>query len=549
MSPKDLVSFLGNAISGPVALLDSDGQTLACNRPVDPWLKDVLVSIGRQLTSSPSGVRLFEIGNWTTAAFELRSHKETCYLVVMVRRLSGPIVSKPPQLEHHDLTMDDMFDEVLVVDANGRCLAVNSAIQRLYGITPDDAVGKHLGELEAQGCFSASVASIALKTARRVTLSQVVKQKHLVATANPIFDPGGRLTRVIVNTHDVTQLTLLKERLATTQDLVERYWAELVALRREVTRIDDMVLRSSSMQKILDLSRKVALADSTVLLTGESGTGKDMFARLIHRLSPRRSGPFITVNCSAIPDNLLESELFGYEAGAFTGAKQRGKLGLVETAEGGTLFLNEVADLPHPSQSKVLHLIQDRQFVKVGGERTVNVNVRIIAATNRNLKEMVAQGKFRQDLFYRLSVIPIHLPPLRERREDIIPLAEHFLNVFSKKYGKRKEFSPEACEALTRYDWPGNVRELENLIELLVVTTDSELIRGSDLPPEFGQAIALAGANQSRLTAALQGLERLLIKDAIDRFGSTRKAAQALGISQPTLVRKMRKLGIVKDAS
>ena len=301
---------------------------------------------------------------------------------------------------------------------------------------------------------------------------------------------------------------------------------------------------SESVRNLIEVIRKVASTDSTVLITGESGTGKSLIARAIHFLSGRKDKPFVTINCAAIPDTLLEAELFGYERGAFTGAhtSRRGKF---ELADGGTVFLDEIGDMPLYLQAKILRVIQDKEIEHLGGEKVIKVDVRIIAATNRDLETLVREGKFREDLYYRLNVIPIHVPPLRERKEDIPVLVEHFLEKFNEKYGKNVRISPDAMEALMEYNWPGNVRELENTIERIVVMNEGT-VRTADLPPHI-LAMRRKGGTETlqNLPERIQATEKEKIIEALEKTGYVKsRAAKILGYTLRQLDYRIKKYGI-----
>ena len=307
-----------------------------------------------------------------------------------------------------------------------------------------------------------------------------------------------------------------------------------------------IIAYSVEMGKVLHLAGKVAQVTTTVLILGESGVGKEVVARFIHNASLRRNGPFVTINCGAIPQNLLESELFGYEAGAFTGAKREGKPGMIEIASLGTLFLDEISDLPLDLQVKLLQVIQERRLTRVGGIKPVEVDIRIIAATNRDLAKMVEKGEFRADLFYRLNVVPVVIPPLRHRRDDVIPLIYHFLEKHNRAHGYNKTISRNTREVLTRYPWPGNVRELENLIERLVVTVEGEEITVHDLPAYIkGEgdtgSIKVVVKGIMPLREAVEEVERQIIKYAQEEHETTYEMAEALGVNQSTVVRKIKK--------
>ena len=311
-----------------------------------------------------------------------------------------------------------------------------------------------------------------------------------------------------------------------------------------------IVTCNGKMLNILALAKLVAMVNSTVLINGETGTGKEVIARYIYSSGPRAAKPFIKVNCGAISPNLVESELFGYEPGSFTGAKREGKIGLVEAANGGTLFLDEISELPLNQQVKLLQVLQERSMTRVGGTKDIKLDIRIIAATNKDLEEQVKKGEFREDLYYRLNVVPIKIPPLRERAEDIPLLIKHFLNMYNSENDRDKEFTKEAFSLMCRYSWPGNVRELVNTVERLTITTQDTLIDVEDLPDKIkGNDDDASGMIQItkivKLNEAVEDIERKLIKMAVEKYGSGKKAAELLGVNQSTISRKMSQYGII----
>ncbi len=325
----------------------------------------------------------------------------------------------------------------------------------------------------------------------------------------------------------------------------------LVAENRELRealaerhRVEGIIGESGRMQEVLSLVRRVAPSDATVLIRGESGTGKELIARALHYASPRAGGPLVKVNCAALAESLLESELFGHEKGAFTGAVASRK-GRFELADGGSIFLDEIGDLPPHLQVKLLRVLQEREFERVGSSRPVKVDVRLLAATHRDLEALVREGRFREDLYYRINVVTIVLPPLRERREDLPPLIEHFLRGFAGKNGKTvRGLTREAREALLRYDYPGNIRELENLIERAVVLTRDDVIGVEDLPLVL-EAPASGSVDEAGLIAAVEGLERRMIREALTKAdGPQTRAAELLGISERVLRYKLKKYGL-----
>ncbi|MFZ5646286.1 MAG: sigma 54-interacting transcriptional regulator [Bacillota bacterium] len=439
------------------------------------------------------------------------------------------------------------YDEIFVIDGKGVVTKVNKISETYYGVKTDEIIGQNVLELEKKGFFKPSVTRMVFEEKRRITTAQKTRSgKELIVTANPVFNEAGEITRVVVNSRDITELTNLRQKLSDTEKLAETYRSQIMQLQKEKITSDEVVACSSQMKQLLDLVEKIAQVDSTVLITGESGVGKGIIAARIHKLSRRKSGPFITINCGAIPANLLESELFGYDPGAFTGARKEGKKGLIQLGDRGTVFLDEVAELPLNLQVKLLHVIQQRTLIRVGGSKQIGVDVRFIAATNRDIKQMVKDGAFREDLFYRLNVIPLTIQPLRYRTDDIMPLVEHFLGIFNARYGISKRFSPEAREMLVKYHWPGNVREVENIVERLLVTTESSDILPAHLPDYIVNAIESPGSRVyvldiCPLEEAVWQVEKQLIQKAYERFDNTYRMAEALKINQSTVVRKMKK--------
>ena len=316
-----------------------------------------------------------------------------------------------------------------------------------------------------------------------------------------------------------------------------------------------LIGQSPKIREILSLIERVAKTDSTVLITGESGTGKELVARTLHLKSPRAQGPFVAINCGAIPHELLESELFGYVKGAFTGAV-RDKKGRLEVANGGTVFLDEISEMSPALQVKLLRVLQEREFEPIGSTKSVKVDIRVVAATNKNLEELVKKGRFRNDLYWRLNVVPIHLPPLRERKEDIPLLISHFLEIYNERYkGKVSGFSQSAMELLLNYDWPGNIRELENLVQRLVVLKGEGIILPEDLPEKIRgnghlHSFFHFDGEKLNLNEAVTNLERYLITEALRRTNGVKsKAAKLLGIKRTTLLHKMKKNGILDPSN
>jgi transcriptional regulator with PAS, ATPase and Fis domain len=364
--------------------------------------------------------------------------------------------------------------------------------------------------------------------------------KRLLTTGIPIMDADNNMSKIITTTHDITELINVQNELESVQNTLSGLKAQ--------ESYSDIVANSPSMYNVIQLTRRLSHIDSTVLITGESGVGKGVIAKLLHENGSRKTYPYIKVNCGAIPENLIESELFGYESGSFTGSRKDGKKGLFETAEKGTIFLDEISELPLNLQVKLLQVLQEREITRVGGVESIPVNVRIISATNTDLMALVREGKFREDLYYRLNVVPISIPPLRERPEDIIPMIRIFLNQNNKKMKEHKEIDSKTIAILMKYPWPGNVRELQNIIERLVITTKGTIILPENLPSFIHETTS--GVDITSTTAvkglkkALDHAEREILLKAQEKYITTRAMANALGVSQPTIVRKLHKYQI-----
>ena len=440
--------------------------------------------------------------------------------------------------------IESSFDGIHVTDNNGITLRANRAFCRITGWKNGDLEGKSMQELIDEGVYSQDIAAMVVMRRESVTISQKSKPGNIVMiTANPVFDERGVLFRIVINVRDISELNLLRQQLEQAQTLSQHYQEKL----SKYNLADHFVIRSKESRDLADLCVRLGQVDATVLIKGESGVGKEFAAQLIHSNSNRRHKPMVTVNCAAIPESLFESELFGYEPGAFTGASKQGKRGLFEAADGGTLFLDEIGETPLNTQAKLLRAIQEKVITRVGGTIPINVDVRIIAATNRNLQEMVQNKEFRSDLYFRLNVIPVVVPPLRERKVEIPFLVDHFIQKFNAKYRLHKRIDEREIKAMMNYDWPGNIRELENLIERLVVTYPGEVIRHinlQDIETTINNGVNYETFTGFKLQTAMEQLERQMIKNALETLGSTRKAAMELGVSQPTIVRKAAKYNI-----
>lgn len=448
--------------------------------------------------------------------------------------------------QHFDAVLNASFDGFVIVDAAGTVLKVNKAYTRIAGLREEDIVNRNMAAVVKKGVLKHSVSLEVIK--RRVPITMMHSYptgSTALVTGTPVFDEDGQLVLVIVNVRDITQLNKLRERLG--QHAVAGDPNESIFLSPEYADLPtfNLVIHSDKMKRCLWSALKVAKYDSPVLILGESGVGKGRFARLIHDASPQRGGPFVHLNCGAIPEPLVESELFGYEPGAFTGALTSGKAGQFELAQNGTIFLDEIGELSLHLQVKLLNVIDEKRVQRLGGRHSIAINARLIAATNRELKAMVAEGKFREDLYFRLNVVPLRIPALRERPEDIPVMITTFLESLSRKYGVRKRLVPEVLQALSDYHYPGNVRELENILERLAILSDDEEIQAVHLSLCAFEAARRDVPVDTSLVSGLSDMadlfEARVLRQALDQCRTMRAAAAKLGISIPTLWRKLRK--------
>lgn len=437
--------------------------------------------------------------------------------------------------------LDQIHEGLFIADGAGTILSVSKLPPDVHGLSDAELVGRNVFELEAQKIFNPSVTVAVLRQNRKVTLTQKgMDGRSYVVTGIPIRNPAGGIERVISFFRDITDYTALKSQYERLEEQIYHYSAELRELREKGLQGTDIVAGSPQMEVVLKTALKVAGVDANVTISGESGVGKTLIARHIHKKSGRHRGPFIEINCGAIPENLLESELFGYEPGAFTGAHKKGKIGIIELAHRGTLFLDEIGELPLALQVKLLKVIQEKTLTRIGGSKESHIDFRLVAATNRDLEGLVKEGKFREDLFYRLNVVPVHIPPLRERKDDVLPLLMHFLKRANEKYGMQKTLSSSCLEHLLAYRWPGNAREVQNLLERLVVTADEETIHSEQLPVDL-RLEAVAIPEQVTLEEAKERLEAELVRRAWARTGTCIGVAKELGISHASSTRKLKK--------
>lgn len=447
--------------------------------------------------------------------------------------------------------VESSYDGIYVTDGEANTIFVNQAYEDLTGLSIEYVRGKNMKELVKEGIFDQSGSLQVIAKKEKVTINQKLKSgKEIFVTSSPVFDEKGNVVYVVTNVRDMRELERLEQRFLRTKQLADQYKLELDMLKEKEK---EPLSKNRDMLNTIKLIEITAKFDTSILLEGETGTGKTHFAKLIHELSPRKEERFIEVNCGAIPENLMESELFGYEKGAFTGADKHGKLGLFEVANKSTLFLDEISELTLEMQVKLLKVLETGYVVHLGGTHLIPIDVRIVTASNKCLKKLVEKGKFREDLYYRINVVRVHLPPIRERTEDIIIIAMNFLEYFNKIYGLQKTISREVFQYFLNYSWPGNIREIKNIIEQLVVISQEEEIKKEILPKELlhvqGEKVAEESIEYCRkcmekyldmnLKAATNEFQRDVIEKLYNQLKSQRKVAAKLDVNPSTITRKL----------
>lgn len=446
---------------------------------------------------------------------------------------------------------DAVEDGICIVDTNGVVTSINHAYTEITGITEAEILGKTIRELLDTNAFTNAVSYEVLEKKQKVSAMATVRKgnKQVLLVGTPFLDENGNVVKVITVMRNMTELVRLKEELEDAERKKQQYKEELNSLKRERTE-NNFVGNGASILRVKELINHVAQTDATVLITGETGSGKEVVAREIFKKSKRKDGPYVKVNCSAIPENLLESELFGHVKGAFTGADKKDKKGLFEIANNGTILLDEIGDMPMKLQTKLLRVLQEREITRVGGTESIKIDIRVIVSTNEMLEELIKKNLFRADLYYRLNVFPIKLPSLRERRDDIPDIAAAFLTKFNRLYDKNKSYSNSAISSLMKYDWPGNVRELENIVERMVIISPSKTLTGNDV-----ESIIHVGEKKQSpenpinfreisLRDAVRAYEKEILIRALKEYGSSYAVAEVLKTTQPTIVRKAQSLGI-----
>ncbi|MDM5338551.1 sigma 54-interacting transcriptional regulator [Fictibacillus enclensis] len=488
------------------------------------------------------GEKLYE---WSVRRINLN---EACFFMETVTPAEevyheDNLESKQREMER---IIHSVHDGIFITDEKGFTLQINKRYSEMTGIRQEEVKGRHVSELVYEGFFDDSITLKVLEKKETVSILQKIKNGNQIwlVTGNPIIDSKGNLIKILNTVHDMTELNRLRESLKIQEIENNNHRRELQALRSQITEIPGLIGNSQAIRSITSKIRKIADIPSTILLFGETGCGKNVVATAIHQLSERKEEAFIEVNCGAIPEHLIESELFGYANGAFTGAAKGGKPGLFEVAHKGTVFLDEIGEMPLSLQVKLLTFLQDRKIRRVGDTNNIEVDVRIIAATHKNLKQLVEEKKFREDLYYRLTVIPLFLPSLRERKEDIYQLSNYFLNKYNQHYKRTVQFSKGVYLSLENYEWPGNVRELQHLIEQLVVLAEDHTVTVSDLPNYIQKSPEFKTDFSGTLKDIIGNVEYQMIKSTWEEIGDIQQVAHRLGMHRTTLIRKANKLGV-----
>lgn len=442
------------------------------------------------------------------------------------------------------------YDGILVTDAETNILFVNQAYERITGIKISDMMGKSMRDLYNPVWLKRSVAETVAEIQKSASRKQMTQLgTEILVTGTPIFFEDGAIKMIVINARNVDEIHRMQQELMKSQEM-EKIFYDIDNSREEVFSGEQIITASQQMQNVFQKAGRICNFSANVLITGESGVGKEIVAKYIHENSLRKKNPFVVINCGSIPAHLLESELFGYTKGAFTGALAQGKMGLMEAADRGTLLLDEVGEMPPDLQVKLLRVLETKQITPVGSVKSKSVDVHVLSATNRNLLDMVHQGRFREDLFYRLNVIDIHIPPLRERPEDIGPLCIYFVKKLNYIYGLHKKISHDSIKEFEKRDWPGNIRQLKNVLENIIILSPGEYISRDDLPwlKEKKQQLTINGVDLSlenmTLQDAVEMVEKQIIANVAKRCKGTRAMAGRLGIHQSTLIRKMQRYGL-----
>jgi len=452
-----------------------------------------------------------------------------------------------------DNFLNVFYDGIYISDNKGKTIKINKKYEKITGLKKDEVVGRNVLDLVNDGTFDIVLNPLVVKTgSSQHSLQSIKTGKKVFLNGYPVIDKNKKVVYVITLARDIATISQIKEEINYQEEAIKVGYQDIKQYDQSTQ--TKIVIENPKMKQLMTYLKKIAATDATVLIMGETGVGKDVFASQIHEQSSRANEPFLKINCASIPENLIESELFGYESGAFSGANIKGKPGYFELADNGTLFLDEIGELPLALQAKLLQVLEEKKIMRLGGTKIKKLNVRIIAATNRNLEEAVKEKKFRSDLYYRLRVAVLEIPPLRDRKEDILPLIMYFLYKYNFKYEKKLTFSTYALEILKNYSWPGNVREMENLIQSIVIDQDKQVIEASDLPLYINNSYKnniidieseinseMFNIENTSLKDIMAKFEKQILEQAIAQYGSISIAAKNLKIDRSTIFRKLKK--------
>lgn len=444
---------------------------------------------------------------------------------------------------------ESSYDVIFVADGEGKAIRVSSACERLWGKSQDEFLGRSTNELEQEGIFQPSVTRLVLEQKRKVSVIQkTCTGKTLLVVGTPVTDETGKIIRVINASRDVTEINRLQEELSETRLLLEHYQHEIQKITpNKNTKQERFIYKSDKMNQLVERVKVIAKYETPILITGESGVGKEVIAGLIHEWSNRNNQPFIKVNCGAIPDNLLESELFGYEKGTFTGANKNGKTGLFLAANKGSILLDEITEMPFTLQVKLLRVLQEQEVTPIGSIHPKKINVRIISATNQNIENLIKKGTFREDLYYRINGIPIEIPPLRHRKEDILPLVTYLTESFNNYYAEGKNFTKDALKEITNSNWKGNIRELKNCVEKFLILSPTNIIDKSFIDyflnneQETCNEFHFEVHQDIDLYNTLAHVEKQILEYAANKYVTTVDIARSLNVNQSTVSKKLKK--------
>ena len=544
-------------------LLDCDNAMGTSLKEIDPEMAEQLLSCIEQGRENQTFHVKKPGGTIETMVSLLTSDNGTKGSACFMQDLDSVEASawKLPNIKEMHLQFETLLDHsyygIYILDHQGIVLKVNDVAAGLIGLTKEEMIGTKITDIVENGIVDEALTPAILKFQKPLTrpLYVIKSNKYIMASGMPIFDEHGKILFVVVIEHDMTIVKELRTRLEQLTQVADTIKSELSDRNLLELRNSKIIADAPAMNQVLTVLLKLAKMDaSNILITGESGTGKGLLSKFVHHNGNRRNKPFISINCAALPDMLLEAELFGYEKGAFTGASDSGKAGLFELANQGTIFLDEIGDLPFSVQAKLLRFLDDGEIRRLGGTRTIKVDCIVIAATNQNLEELVQRKKFRQDLYFRLNIFPVHIPSLRKRREDILKISNFYLKKYNKIYKQKKRFSENCLEQLQAYDFPGNVRELKNIIKNAVVIKEKDVLDKILSPGitrlksrDRSSSETLKPMVSPGLNEELLEFERKKLEQAMTRFDSTRDLANHLDISQSTVVRKLKKHGLSLD--